>query len=104
MKKEELLKSDYLKQFSSVEELNDFVSQIHKRGLEQLLEGELDAHLGFDKHQKSELSNYRNGHTTKRIKTTLGESIIQVPRDRDATFNPMIIPDVDKPQPNRENI
>lgn len=92
MKKEELLKSDYLKQFSSVEELNDFVSQIHKRGLEQLLEGELDAHLGFDKHQKSELSNYRNGHTTKRIKTTLGESIIQVPRDRDATFNPMIIP------------
>ncbi len=92
MKKEELLMSEFLKQFKSLDELNDFVNQIHKRGLEQLLEGELDVHLGYDKHRKSELSNYRNGHTSKRIKTTLGESVIQVPRDRDSTFNPIIIP------------
>ncbi|HPT40718.1 MAG TPA: IS256 family transposase [Candidatus Paceibacterota bacterium] len=92
MKKEELLNSDFFKQFSSGQELNDFLSQIQKRGLEQLLEGELDAHLGYDKHQISEGNNYRNGHSVKRVKTSLGEDQISIPRDRDSSFNPMIIP------------
>ncbi len=47
MKKKDLLNSDFLKQFKTGEELNKFLSQIQKRGLEQLLEGELDAHLGY---------------------------------------------------------
>ncbi len=92
MKKEDLLHSDFLKQFNSGQELNDFLSQIQKRGLEQLLEGELDAHLGYEKHQPSEGSNYRNGHSSKKVKTSLGETKIKIPRDRDASFNPMLIP------------
>ena len=40
MKKEDFLNSDFLKQFGSGQELNEFLSQIQKRGLEQLLEGE----------------------------------------------------------------
>lgn len=92
MKKEDLLNSDFLKQFRSGEELNDFISQIQKRGLEQLLEGELDAHLGYDKHQSSENTNSRNGHIKKKVKTSLGETELSVPRDREATFNPMIVP------------
>jgi putative transposase len=92
MKKEELLNSDFFKQFKTGEELNDFLNQIQKRGVEQLLEGELDAHLGYEKNQISENNNYRNGHTKKKIKTTNGESVISIPRDRDSTFNPMLIP------------
>ncbi len=92
MKKEELLNSDFFKQFNSGQELNDFLSQIQKRGLEQLLEGELDAHLGYDKHQVSGSNNFRNGHSTKKIKTSLGESEISIPRDRDSSFNPMLVP------------
>jgi transposase-like protein len=92
MKKEELLNSDFFKQFNSGHELNDFLSQIQKRGLEQLLEGELDAHLGYEKHQPSEGSNYRNGHSTKQVKTSLGQTEISIPRDRDCSFNPMLIP------------
>ncbi len=92
MKKEDLLNSDFLKQFKSGEELNDFLSQIQKRGLEQLLEGELDAHLGYDKHQTSEVENSRNGHISKKIKTSFGETEISVPRDRDSSYNPMIVP------------
>jgi len=92
MKKDELLNSDFFKQFKTGEELNEFLNQIQKRGIEQLLEGELDAHLGYDKHQVSDNNNYRNGHTTKKIKTTNGESEVSIPRDRDSTFNPMIIP------------
>ena len=92
MKKEDFLSADFLKQFKSGEELNSFISEIQKRGVEQLLEGELDAHLGYVKHSESDNPNSRNGHTWKKIKTTNGQMEIQVPRDRDSTFSPMLVP------------
>lgn len=54
MKREDLLNDDFLKQFKSGEELNDFLKQIQQRGIEKMLEGELDSHLGCTKHQKSD--------------------------------------------------
>jgi transposase-like protein len=92
MKKEDVLKSEFLKQFTSGEELFAFTKELQKRGVEQLLEGELDAHLGFSKHQVSESTNARNGHTKKQIKTVDGEFTIEVPRDRESTFEPVLVP------------
>ncbi|MEQ1554106.1 MAG: IS256 family transposase [Ferruginibacter sp.] len=92
MDKEQMLSDAFLKQFKTGEELSSFLAQLQKRGIEKMLEGELDAHLGYDKHEKTLGNNARNGFSNKRIKTSFGESEIQVPRDRDATFNPMIIP------------
>jgi putative transposase len=92
MKKEDLLEDDFLKQFKTGEELNDFLKQLQKRGIEKMLEGELDSHLGYSKNQKSDNPNARNGYSEKKVKTSLGESSIQVPRDREASFNPMIVP------------
>ena len=92
MKKEDLLNEDFLKQFKTGEELESFLSQLHKRGIEKMLEGEIDAHLDYAKHQRSENSNSRNGNTKKRIKTSYGESEIEVPRDRDGSFTPQIVP------------
>lgn len=57
-----------------------------------MLEGELDGHLGYDRHEQTQVSNARNGYGKKKIKTSYGESEIRVPRDRDASFNPMIVP------------
>ena len=92
MKKEDFLNDDFLDQFKSGEELNDFLKQLQKRGIEKMLEGELNDHLGYDKNQKSENPNTRNGYSEKKVRTSMGESNIQVPRDRDASFNPMIVP------------
>lgn len=92
MKKDEVLSSEFLKQFKTGDELNSFLQQLQKRGVEQLLEGEMDAHLGYEKHKESESKNARNGHSSKTIKTSQGESEINVPRDRDATFSPIIVP------------
>ena len=92
MKKEDLFNDDFLKQFKTGEELNDFLKQIQKRGIEKMLEGEFDGHLGYSKSQKSDNTNFRNGHSEKKVRTSFGESNIQVPRDRDASFNPMIVP------------
>lgn len=92
MKPEDFLSDDFLKQFKTGQQLNDFLGQIQKRAIEKMLEGELDGHLGYEKNEQSESKNARNGYGKKKIKTQYGESEIQVPRDRDASFNPMIVP------------
>ena len=91
MDKKQLLSSEFLKQFKSGDELNEFLHELQKRGVEQLLEGEMDAHLGYEKHQKSENPNSRNGHITKTIKTHQGSQEIKVPRDRDSSYSPMLV-------------
>jgi transposase-like protein len=92
MKKEELFNDDFLKQFKSGDELNGFLKELQKRGIEKMLEGELDGHLDYERHGRSPNDNRRNGHTKKKVRTSFGESEISVPRDRDASFNPMIVP------------
>lgn len=92
MKPEDFLSDDFLKQFKTGQQLNDFLGQIQKRAIEKMLEGELDGHLGYEKNEQSKSKNARNGYGKKKIKTQYGESEIQVPRDRDASFNPMIVP------------
>ena len=92
MKKDELFTDEFLKQFKTGEELTDFLKQLQKRGIEKMLEGELDSHLGYSKHEQTNTSNARNGFSKKKVRTSFGESEIQVPRDRDASFNPMLIP------------
>lgn len=92
MKKEDLFNEEFLKQFKNSEEFGDFVNHLYKRGVEQMLEGELDAHLGYDKHHSSDSSNARNGHSSKSIKTEHGKVQIKVPRDRESSFEPQIVP------------
>jgi transposase-like protein len=82
----------FLKQLKTGEELQAFLRDLHKRGLEKILEGELDAHLGYDKHDKTPSSNARNGTQKKVIKTDFGETSIEVPRDREASFDPILVP------------
>lgn len=57
-----------------------------------MLEGELDHHLGYRKHARSDHSNARNGYGSKTIKTDFGEARIDVPRDREGSFEPLIVP------------
>lgn len=93
MTKEELLNNDELfKSFSSGAEFTDFMSAMFQRGIEKMLDGELDAHLGYDKHGKRVGSNARNGHIKKTLKSEQGSFDIRVPRDREATFEPELVP------------
>ena len=65
MNKEDLLNDDFLKQFKTGEELNSFLNSLQKRAIEKILEGELDAHLDYNKHETSSNSNSRNGYSKK---------------------------------------
>ena len=92
MKTEDLIPDEFFKQFKTGEELQNFLKSIQKRGIEKMLEAELDAHLDYDKHSHRKEENSRNGYSTKTIKTSYGNDQIKVPRDRDESYNPMIIP------------
>jgi putative transposase len=92
MKKEDVFSEEFLKQFKTGEDLFSFLSQLQKRGVEAILEGELDNHLGYDKHQNSNVENSRNGHSKKKLRNQYGELEIQVPRDRQSSFDPILVP------------
>ncbi len=70
------------------------LKQLTKAILERALEGELTAHLGYEKHDVQGINsgNSRNGHSEKTLKGEGGEFAIDVPRDRNGEFTPQIIP------------
>ena len=100
----DLFPDDFFKQFKTGDDLQNFLKDLQKRGIEKMLEGELDAHLDYEKHDIRKEENTLNGYSTKRIKTSYGEGQIKVPRDRDASFNPMIIPKRESMDEGVENV
>jgi putative transposase len=68
-------------------------TQLLQRVINRSLDAELDAHLGYAKHEKGETArpNSRNGATKKTVKGKFGELEIRTPRDRAATFEPQLV-------------
>ncbi|MCV6599670.1 MAG: IS256 family transposase [Flavobacteriaceae bacterium] len=77
---------------SNKEDLDQVRDQLFKRGVEALLNAEMTAHLGFEKGAKNDSTNTRNGFSKKTIKTKNGQQPIDIPRDREASFEPVIVP------------
>src|ERR687891_257856 len=69
------------------------LQQLTKRVLESALEGEITDHLGYDKHDPAgkNSGNSRNGTRSKTVLTEVGPVEITVPRDRDGSFDPVIV-------------
>lgn len=69
------------------------LKQLTKRLVEHALEGELTDHLGYPKHAPiAKLSdNSRNGSSRKTLKGDMGEIPIDIPRDREGSFDPRLI-------------
>lgn len=90
----QVLTPEFLKQFKDSKELNDFMEQLYAQAMEQMLEGEMDSHLGYTKHSVEGINsgNSRNGKGSKKVKTKLGEVELAVPRDRNSTFEPILVP------------
>ncbi len=66
---------------------------LKRRLVERMLQGELTAHLGYEKHSVTgnKSGNSRNGSTVKKVRSDDGELVIEVPRDRNGTFDPVLI-------------
>lgn len=72
---------------------NGLLGQLTKQVLESALEGEITDHLGYDKHDPAgrNRGNSRNGVRSKTVLTDVGPVEIEVPRDRDGSFEPQIV-------------
>jgi putative transposase len=78
---------------TTAEDISLGIREIQKVALEALLEAELAEHLGYEKHAAAGYNgkNSRNGKTKKKVTTDTTTLEIEVPRDRDGTFEPVVI-------------
>ena len=72
---------------------NGLMQKLFKDIIQQLLEAEMEEHLGRERHERSNEANpnYRNGYSFKTIESSFGEVGLDIPRDRKAQFEPKIV-------------
>ena len=92
--KEDLFPKGFFKQFKNKENFQEYFNSLFKQGIEEMLQAELDEHLGYSKHAKDGYNsgNSRNGSFPKTITSeNVGEVLLNIPRDRQGEFEPRII-------------
>ena len=75
---------------------NGLIQRLVKDILENILEGEMEEHLGRNKYERKEAldeskKNYRNGYSTKNLRSSFGNVDLDAPSDRNSEFEPQII-------------
>ena len=80
-------------QIKSVEDIDDLVKAIYKETLETMLEGELDEELGYSRYdyRNKKTNNSRNGKRSKKVRSSMGDIELEVPRDRLGEFEPQAV-------------
>ncbi len=85
----ELIKEE---KFSNTKEIMESIKGMFKDVLQEALEAELDEELGYERYEKSDAKNRRNGHSAKTVRSEFGDIEIAVPRDRNGEYEPKLIP------------
>ena len=75
------------------EDINKFMKEFIGEMMQQMLDKEFDEHMGYNKGSKRKEKNVRNGKSSnKNVRTNYGEIPIEMPRDREGSFEPVIVP------------
>lgn len=72
-------------------DIQDALKDLLGGTIKEMMEAEMDNHLGYEKSERSDSDDYRNGYKSKRINSSYGNMDIQVPQDRKSTFEPQIV-------------
>ena len=77
----------------TADDLNNAFRSLYHDVVQVMLENEMSNHLGFDKGSKApkETENRRNGYSDKKVRSSFGELLLSVPRDREDEFEPVIV-------------
>lgn len=59
--------------------------------IKEMMEAEMEEHLGYEKSERSDNDDYRNGYKSKTVKSSIGEVELEVPQDRKSTFEPQVV-------------
>ena len=76
-----------VKKVSNTDEVQATIKQLVRQTLREALEAELEEFLGYKKYKRSDTENYRNGYSSKTIKTSSVSLEIKVPRDPKADLS-----------------
>lgn len=91
----------------TLKKINELVRDIERNGVAQgiqdalkdlpggtireMMEAEMDDHLGYERSERSDNDDYRNGYKPKQVNSSYGSMEIQVPQDRKSTFQPQVV-------------
>ena len=75
----------------SAEDIQEALKDLLGGTIKEMMEAEMDDHLGYEKSQRSDSDDYRNGYKTKRVNSSYGAMEIEVPQDRRSSFEPKVV-------------
>ena len=75
----------------TTEDIQEALKDLLGGTIKEMMEAEMDDHLGYEKSERSDNDDYRNGYKTKRVNSSYGSMEIEVPQDRKSTFQPQVV-------------
>lgn len=75
----------------TAEDIQNALKDLLGGTIKSMMEAEMDDHLGYKNYERSDNSNSRNGTKTKAVRSKYGEFAVDVPQDRESTFEPAIV-------------
>lgn len=97
--KERLIPREVIKEFikerniKTIPDIQNALKEMFGETLQELLEAEMNHNLGYEKNdsKNKQTENRRNGHTPKTVRSEFGEIDLEIPRDREGEFDPIIV-------------
>ncbi|MCF0144054.1 MAG: IS256 family transposase [Firmicutes bacterium] len=78
-------------EIESADDIQEALKDLLGGTIKSMMEAEMDEHLGYESYERSDSDNYRNGTKKKTVRGNYGEMEIEVPQDRNSTFEPQIV-------------
>ena len=75
----------------TAEDIQDALKDLLGGTIKEMMESEMDEHLGYGKSERYDSDDYRNGYNSKMVNSSYGQVGIEVPQDRKSTFEPQIV-------------
>ena len=75
----------------TAEDIQNALKDLLGGTIKEMMEAEMDDHLGYQKSERSDSDDYRNGYKSKRVNSSYGSMDIDVPQDRKSTFEPQVV-------------
>ena len=75
----------------SAQDIQEVLKDLLGGTIKEMMEVEMDDHLGYHKSERSDSEDYRNGYKTKHVNSSYGSMAIDVPQDRKSTFEPQVV-------------
>lgn len=83
------LLSEY--EIETAEDIQEALKDLLGGTIKEMMEAEMEHHLGYKKSERSQNSDSRNGYKKKKVNSSYGSFSIDVPQDRDSTFEPQVV-------------